>query len=67
MKKIFKIKDITCGVCVKLSAMALKKIPGVKNVEVDSNGSAAVEADKEITNEEITNALAKVDKTAAFN
>jgi copper chaperone CopZ len=66
MKKIFNITDITCDACIKLSSMALKKIPGVKNVEIVSNGSASVEADREITNEEITNALAKIDKTASF-
>jgi len=66
MKITFKITDITCDACIKLSGMALKKIPGVKNVEVKSDGSAAVEADKEISHEEITAALAKVEKTAVF-
>lgn len=68
MSKInFKITDLTCDACIKLSSLSLKKIPGVKNVEVKSNGSASIEADKEITNEEIIAALAKVDKTAVFN
>jgi copper chaperone CopZ len=62
----FKINEITCGACVKLSNMALKKIPGVKNVDVKNTGEAMIESDKEITNEEISDALAKVDKTATF-
>lgn len=66
MKINFKISDITCDACIKLSSMALKKISGVKNAEVKSDGAASIEADKEITNEEITNALAKVDKKANF-
>lgn len=67
MKTNFKINTITCDACVKLSSSALKKIPGVKNAEVKSDGSATVESDKEITKEEISSALAKVDKTAVFN
>ena len=63
---VFKIIDITCDACIKLSSMALKKIPGVKSVEIDRNGSTVVELDKEITKDEITNALAKVDKTVTF-
>lgn len=66
MKINFKINNITCDACIKLSSMALKKIPGVKNVEVKSDGSASIESDKEITDEEIANALAKVDKKATF-
>lgn len=67
MEKInFKITNLHCAACVKISAMALKKIPGVKNAEVKSDGCAMVESDKEITKEEILNALAEADKTAAF-
>lgn len=66
-KITFKITDITCDACIRLSSMALKKIPGVKSVEVKSDGSAAVETDKKISNEEIVAALAKVEKRAVFN
>jgi copper chaperone CopZ len=66
MKINFKINEITCDACIKLSSMVLKKIPGVKNAEVASNGSSSIEADREITNEEITSALANVDKTVHF-
>lgn len=67
MSKInFKITDITCDACIKLSSMALKKIPGVKSVEIDRSGSTVVELDKEITKDEIITALAKVDKKVTF-
>lgn len=62
----FKINDITCDACIKLSSLSLKKIPGVKSVEVESNGSAVVESDKEISKEEIVSALVKADKTVSF-
>ncbi len=67
MKMNFKITDITCGACIKLSELSLKKIPGVKKVEIESNGAAMIEADREITKEEISGALAKADKTASFS
>jgi copper chaperone CopZ len=66
MKTNFKITNITCDACIKLSAMSLKKIPSVKNVEIKSDGSAMIESDKEIAKEEIENALSKVDKKALF-
>lgn len=66
MKTNFKINDITCDACIKLSSLALKKIPGVKSVEIESNGSAVVESDQEISKEEIVSALAKADKIASF-
>lgn len=66
MKTNFKITNITCDACIKISAMALKKIPGVKNVEIESSGVAMIESGREISKEEIASALAKVDKTVLF-
>lgn len=66
MRTNFKITNLTCDACVKISSMALKKLPGVKNVEIKEDGSALLESDKEITWEEIENALAKVDKKVSF-
>jgi len=63
----FKITDITCNACLKISSLALKKIPGVRNVEISSTGAATIEADKEISRDEIKKALASVDKTADFD
>lgn len=62
----FKIADVHCDACVKLSVMALKKIPGVNKAEVESDGSAEVVSDREVSREEIVNALAAVDKKADF-
>jgi copper chaperone CopZ len=68
MPKInFKIMDITCDACIKLSAMSLKKMPGVKSVEIKSDGSAVLESENEIDKEEIINVLTKIDKTVIFN
>ena len=62
----FKITNLTCPACVKLSEMALKKIPGVTDVQVDlGTGAAFVEADNDVKGQ-ITDALAKVDKKVAF-
>lgn len=66
MKKNFTITNIMCDACIKLSSIALKKIPGVKSVEIDQNGKTTIESENEITQGEIENALTKVDKTAAF-
>ncbi|MFA6521167.1 MAG: heavy metal-associated domain-containing protein [Candidatus Gracilibacteria bacterium] len=61
----FKITNITCPSCVKLSASALEEIPGVSSVKIDSkSGSASVEANGEIKWETIKDALEKVGKTA---
>jgi len=65
-KTNFKITNLHCGACVKISTMALKKIAGVKNVKVEENGAAEIEAEKEIAPEEIKKVLAEVDKTAVF-
>lgn len=66
MKKTFTITNIACGACIKISGMALKKIPGVTSVEIDKNGKTAIESDRKITEDEITDALAKVEKNVAF-
>ena len=66
MKTNFKITNIHCDACVKISNMALKKLPGVKSVEIAKDGSVALESDKEIYQEEIKNTIADVDKTVSF-
>jgi copper chaperone CopZ len=68
MPKInFTIIDITCDACIKLSAMALKKMPCVKSVEIKSDGSVTLESEKEIVKEKIIKVLTKIDKTAIFD
>lgn len=62
----FRIADITCEACVKLSLAALKNLPGVTKAAVESNGLATVESDRELDWEEIKSALAKIDKKASL-
>lgn len=66
MKKNFTITNITCDACIKLSSMALKKIPGVTSVEIDKSGKTSVESKNEISEDDITNALAEVEKNVDF-
>lgn len=63
----FKITNLTCDACIKISSIALKKIPGVKNVEIKQDGQTAIESDREIAENEIEKSLSAVDKTASFN
>lgn len=66
MNNLFKITNMTCEACVKLSKMALGKIPGVQSAEVDlKSGLAEIKADREISWDEIVAALEKFDKKAA--
>jgi len=58
----FKIDNITCEACVKLSKSVLGKLPGVKKIEIDKNGLTALESDRAIDLVEIKAALEKVDK-----
>lgn len=64
-KQNFKIINLTCEACVKLSTMALKKLPGVQSVNIDlASGSTEVESADELNWEDVKNALAKFDKVA---
>lgn len=64
----FRITNLTCGACVKLSVMALEKINGVTKATVDlATGSTELTAEREIAWEEIMNALKSVDKAAENN
>ena len=62
----FKITNITCEACVKLSLAALKGLPGVSSATVDKNGLAAIESESEIAWEAIKSTLAEVDKSAVL-
>lgn len=62
----FKITNITCDACVKISMMVLKKIPGVSDVQIDSKtGDTTVLVDHD-AKEEIIKALKNVDKSVNF-
>lgn len=63
----FRITNITCAACVKLSIMALKKIAGVTHATVDeANGHTELTAEREVTWNEITAALNTVGKQASL-
>ena len=62
----FKITNITCPACVKLSEMALKKVPGISNIKIEhQTGEVSLEADHD-AKAEIKDALKKADKTVNF-
>lgn len=59
----FKITNLDCEACVKLSTMALKSIDGVISVKIDlKSGETELNADHEITWDKIVEALKNVDK-----
>ncbi len=61
----FRITNLDCAACIKLSTMALKKISGVGDVVIDlATGVAEITSDHEVAWEEITGALKTVEKTA---
>ncbi len=66
MKTNFKITNIDCEACVKLSNSALKNLSGVTNVQIEKSGIGSVESDRDIAWEEIESALAQVDKKAVL-
>ena len=61
----FKITNLACPACVKLSTAALEEIAGVTKATVDlTSGAVEVMANREVGWEEITAALKTVDKIA---
>ncbi|KKQ27238.1 MAG: hypothetical protein US42_C0012G0009 [Candidatus Magasanikbacteria bacterium GW2011_GWC2_37_14] len=63
----FKITNITCGACIKLSKSALGSLPGVKRIEINSDGLTTLESDTDISMAEIKETLEKVDKKISLN
>ena len=60
----FKITNITCEACVKISKMQLEDIPGVTDVSIDQkSGVVSLSAEREIAWSEIESALKAVGKT----
>lgn len=61
----FKITNLTCDACVKVSESVLKKISGVLEVAVDrETGLGKIQAERVIVQEEIESALRQVGKDA---
>lgn len=48
MEYTFKITNFTCGACVKVSTMVLKKMEGVENVDIQQDGSVKIVSSKPI-------------------
>lgn len=60
----FKITNLTCEACVKLSNKALKSLPGVQEVNVNlATGDTKIKSQTELNWEDIKNNLATVNKT----
>lgn len=61
----FKITNLTCEACIKLSETALKSLPGVADAKVNlKTGDTFVKSNRELGWEEIKNSLTEVGKTA---
>lgn len=62
--KKFRITNLTCEACVKLSIMALKSIVGVQSATVDlKTGEAMIMSDHEISSADINRSLQEIKKT----
>jgi copper chaperone len=57
----FPVAGMTCGHCASAVAQELKVLPGVSNVRVDlvagGTSTVSVEADRDLTDEEVAGAL----------
>ena len=63
----FKITNLTCDACVKLSTMALRKLPGVTDASVElSTGSARVTSEEPLNPDDVANALKAKGYDATF-
>lgn len=61
----FKILNLTCAACVKLSDSALQDISGVSGAVIDpATGVAEITSSRQVAWEEIVGALRGVDKEA---
>ncbi|MBI2476683.1 heavy-metal-associated domain-containing protein [Candidatus Uhrbacteria bacterium] len=63
----FTITNLTCDACIKLSTMALRKLPGVMDVSVElSTGAARVASTEPISPSVITEVLKAKGYEATF-
>lgn len=61
----FKIVNLDCPACIKLSTSALKSLSGVQDVKIDlKTGDTQVVSENELNWEDIKSSLAQVDKIA---
>lgn len=54
----FQLSGLTCSACQKVAANRLKKLPGVKDAKVESNGKAEIISENKISEEEVVKILA---------
>ena len=63
----FKITNLTCGACVKVSTMTLRKLPGVSEVTVDlSTGAERIVSDEPLSQSDVAAALKAKDYDVTF-
>ena len=63
----FKITNLHCEACVKLSTSALLEISGVKKAAVDlKSGDVVIEADRPVSIAEIAASLKGIDKSIKY-
>lgn len=63
----FRITNLECEACVRLSTMALQKIPGVNKVDINlSDGISSLENDQKVDWQTIKIALEDIGKTAVL-
>lgn len=63
----FTITNLTCDACVKLSTMALRKMPGVTDVSIElSSGAARVISTEPISQSDVIEALKTRGYVVAF-
>ncbi|MFA6423771.1 MAG: heavy metal-associated domain-containing protein [Candidatus Magasanikbacteria bacterium] len=61
----FKITNLDCEACIKLSTSALKTLSSVQTVKIDlKSGLAEVESNQELNWEDVKKSLAEVSKNA---
>ena len=63
----FTITNLTCDACIKLSTIALRKLPGVTDVSVElTTGAARVVSTEPISSSDVAEALKAKGYTVAF-
>ena len=63
----FTITNLTCAACVKLSTIALHKLPGVKDATIElSTGSARVTSEEPLNPDDVAQALKAKGYNATF-
>ena len=63
----FKVTNLTCDACIKVSTMALRKLSGVTDVSIElSTGAARVASTEPISQSDVTEALKAKGYEVAF-